>query len=182
MMHDIVQHVRHASRFLLRTPAFTLPAIASLALGIGVNTTVFSVFSATLLRPLGAGDDDLVRIFRSAPGAGEFRSVTYDELAFVRRHATSFSDVAGHQIESVHVTFAAGQEPVSAEIVAGNYFGMLGATPVVGRAFAANEDGTAGVAPVIVISDRLWRRSFAADRAVTGRTIVIGTVRSRSSV
>src|SRR5688500_3698285 len=172
-MEDVGKYVRHASRFLLRTPAFTLPAVASLALGVAVNTTVFSVVNATLLRPLAGDGGDLVRVFRSARGEREFRSMTLAEFSFLRQHVTSFAEVSGHQIESMPIRIADQPVTASAEIVAGDYFGMLAAQPVLGRSFTAEDAGVTGAAPVIVISDRFWRRSFAADRDVIGRTVLL---------
>ena len=117
-------NLRHAIRLLVRTPAFTLPAIASLALGIAVNTTMFSVVNALLLRPLhGSGPETLVRIGRSMSEDGSFRSVSYDELEFLQRHASSFSDLVGNQIASVSISGPDGPQFVSAEIVTSNYSG-----------------------------------------------------------
>jgi len=171
-MYDTAQHVRHACRFLLRTPAFTLPAVASLALGIAVNTTIFSVLDATLLRPLAADGSDLVRVFRSARAEREFRSLSREEFAYLRQHASSFAELSGHQIESVPIRIADQPATVSAEIVAGDYFGVLAAQPVLGRSFSAEEDA-APAAAVTVISDRFWRRSFGAHVNVIGRTVLL---------
>jgi predicted permease len=174
MPSDTVRHLRHACSFLWRTPAFTLPAVAALALGIAVNTTVFSVFNAAILRPLGAaGGSDLVRVFRSARGAQQYRSLSYEEFRYVRAHASSFAELTGHQIESVIMSGADVSEALSAEIVAGSYFAVLRAQPVIGRGFTAADDGGSGAVPVTVISDRFWRSRFAADRAVIGRTVAL---------
>jgi hypothetical protein len=174
MATDILAQLRHALRYLRRTPAFTLPAIASLALAIAVNTTLFSVVNATLLRPLGtAGAGDLVRIGRTTRGEHEFRSLDYDAFTYLREHATSFEGLAGHQIEAVVLRHGDDTRLVSAEITAGDYFGLLGARPVLGRGFDAEAEGGFSAPPVVVISDAFWRTRFAADRNVIGRTVTL---------
>ncbi|HUF49881.1 MAG TPA: ABC transporter permease [Longimicrobiales bacterium] len=171
MRPEIAGELRYACRFLRRTPAFTLPVIASLALGIAVNTTLFSVVSATLLRPLAAADGrDLVRVLRSERGERSFKSVDYEDFLYLREHASSFADLAGHQIESVVMRAGDDVHAVSAEIVAGSYFAVLGMQPVLGRDFTTQEDGGSADA-VVIISDAFWRRTFAAERNAVGRTL-----------
>jgi predicted permease len=167
----VVRNARYAARVLARTPSFTITAAASLALGIALNTTMFSVVNSLLLRPLGAGGDDLVRIGRAVGGDRGFRSVSYEEFDFLRGHAMSFTEIAGHQLESLTLDASGGVEAVSAELVAGRYFSVLRVPPRRGRAFSADEDRMPGQAAVVVISDRFWRRRFAAEPAVVGRTI-----------
>src|SRR5262245_52024497 len=87
--------LRYAIRGLARSPSFTTAAVGSLALGIAVNTTMFSVVNSLLLNPLGSGGAALVRIGRSAPGARDFKSVTLEDLTWLREHASSFADIAG---------------------------------------------------------------------------------------
>jgi predicted permease len=167
----LVRNARYAARVLARTPSFTLTAAASLALGIALNTTMFSVVNSLLLRPLGAGGDDLVRVGRSVRGDRGFRSLSYEEFDYLREHATSFTEIAGHQLESLTLDASAGVEAISAELVAGRYFSVLRVPPRRGRAFTADEDRMPSLAAVAVISDRFWRQRFAAEPAVVGRTI-----------
>jgi len=173
-MRDLIAQLRYAFRFLWRTPAFTVPAVASLALGIAVNTTIFSVFNATLLRPLGdTADGELVRIGRTARGLHEFRSLEYSEFLYLRTHATSFTDIAGHQIERVVMRNDAGTQVVTGEIVAGDYFALLGRPPLPGRSFDAESNGGFAAEAEAVISHDFWRSHFAADRGVIGRTVML---------
>src|SRR5215210_4834682 len=112
----LAQNLRYAARMLARTPSFTLTAVGSLALGIAVNTTMFSVVSSLLLRPLGA-HDDLVRIGRADPGKREFRSASYADYTYLRAHATSFAIITGHQLESLRMGTGDDTQQLSAEWV-----------------------------------------------------------------
>jgi putative ABC transport system permease protein len=167
--------LRYALRLLRRTPAFTLPAAISLALGITLTTTIFGVVSATLLRPLSAsGDGDLVRIGRSPRGQQQFRSASIDEFRYLRQHFSSLDGLAGEQMETLSLDAAEGPRPLAVEIVAGDYFAVAGAQPSRGRSFVA--DLPAAAEPIAVVSDRFWRRHFAADPEAIGRSIGINGV------
>jgi predicted permease len=169
--------VRYAIRFLIRTPTFSVPALASLALGIAVNTMMFSLVSATLLRPLGApGASELVRIGRSVGGDNGFRSLSYDELRFIREHATSLTSVFGEEMQTLAVGGRDGARMVAAEIVTGNYFEGLRVTPPLGRGFTVHEERPSGDARVAVISESFWRRGFGADAAIAGHPITVNNV------
>ena len=162
--------LRHAVRLFGRTPAFTLPAIASLALGIAVNTTMFSVVNALFLRPLPTSrSDTLVRVGRSMNDDGSFRSLSYEEFEFLQRHASSFSDLVGHQIASVFIRGSDGAQFVSAEIVTSSYFRALEKRPVLGRSF----DETIVDDHSVVISERFWRQRFGAAPTAVGRGVAI---------
>ncbi len=165
--------VKYAIRVLFRTPALTWPAVASLALAIAVNTTMFGVLNAVLLRPLGSGGDgDLVRIGRSVKDDQSFRSATLEEYEYLRDHATSFAGVLGHQIRSIAMAGPEGEQPRSAEFVTASYFSVLGVPPSVGRNFGPMEDRP-DTTPVAIISDRFWRREFEANPSVVGRSLTI---------
>jgi predicted permease len=173
----ITGDLRYAIRSMIRTPAFTLPAVASLALGIAVNTTLFSVVSASLLRPLGApGSDDLVRIGRSVRGNQQFRSLEYQDFTYLRQHASSLADVLGQQMQALAVGGPDGSQMVPAELVTANYFSTLGVQPALGRGFTAEEGRGSGEGPVVVVSDRFWRQRFGADAAIVGRTVTVNNL------
>jgi predicted permease len=174
---SIASDLRYAIRFLGRAPAFTIPAVASLALGIAVNTTMFSIVNAMLLKPLVPGHDGtFVRIGRSQNNDGSFRSVSYDEFVFLRERASSLAELSGAQMETVAVAGPDGAEMVTAELVVGNYFGILGgAPPRLGRRFTVDEDG-GRTAAVAMISDRFWRRRFGADPAIIGAVVNVNNV------
>jgi predicted permease len=167
----IRRDLRYAVRLLTRTPAFTLPAIASLALGIAINTTMFSVVNSLLLRPLTASDEVLVWIGRSVNDDGSFRSVSYDEFELLQREASSFSDLLGFQIASLSLAGSDGPQFVSAEIVTSNYFRALKMPPTIGRGFDEHVVDDRSV----VISERLWRRRFGEEPAIAGRGVSINS-------
>lgn len=164
---------RYAARMLARSPSFTIPAAVSLALGIAVNAIMFGVVNAVLLRPVGADGDELVRIGRSVDGDRSFRSLTLDELRYLRENATSYSSLAAHQIEAVTLSGPGDPEQVSGEFVTANYFTVLGVAPRMGRGFVAGEDRP-GEPATVVVSDRFWRRHLAANPGAVGSTLRLG--------
>ncbi|HEX7779430.1 MAG TPA: ABC transporter permease, partial [Vicinamibacterales bacterium] len=162
----------YALRILRRTPALTWPAVASLALGIAVNTTMFSVVNAVLLKPLGrSGDGELVRIGRSVRGDQSFRSSTYGEFTFLREQATSLSGLLGWQIEPMSIDRPDGAYLASGELVTAGYFSVLGVPLQLGRDFGPNDDRAGGGARVAILSHRFWRRQFGGDLGIVGRPI-----------
>ena len=176
-LEQMVRHFRFAARFLARTPAFTLPAVASLALGIAANTTILSVVDAMLLRPLGAGNGDLVRIGRSIRDDRSFRSIEYEHYRSLREQVKTLSGLMGYQIESVALGGSDGAETLSAELVTANYFTVLGVAPRRGRGFLAEEESAGSAARVVVVSDRLWQRQLGGDPAALGSGLLLNDVR-----
>jgi len=176
-LEQMVRHFRLAARFLARTPAFTLPAVASLAIGIAANTTIFSVVDAMLLRPLGAGNADLVRIGRSLRDDRSFRSIDYEDYRTLREQVKTLSGLMGYQIESVLTGGSDGAAPASAELVTADYFTVLGVEPRRGRGFVAEEESAGTAARVVVVSDRFWRRQLGSDPAALGRGLLLNDVR-----
>ncbi len=172
LLETLLQDVRYALRMLRQKPVFTVVAVLTLALGIGANAAIFSIVNAVLLRSLPFFEPDrLVRIFFNNPGTG-LHGVLYSvpELDDLKNRAGVFEYVTGAERGSVNLT--GGSQPERLELLTSspNYFFMLGATPQIGRLFGP-QDYTPGFAPSAVISDSLWRRNFAADPSVLGRTI-----------
>jgi predicted permease len=166
------QDLRYAARMLRRSPGFTAVAIVTVALGIGANTAIFSIVNAVLLRPLPFPEPDrLVRIAFNEPGLG-LRDVPFSvpELDDLRNRAGVFKDVSTIASASENLTGAGHPERLEFMVTHPNYFSMLGATPQIGRLFGP-QDFALGFAPVVVISDGLWRRSYGSDPNVIGRTV-----------
>ncbi|MGH9408340.1 MAG: ABC transporter permease, partial [Vicinamibacterales bacterium] len=162
--------LRHAVRMLRKNPAFTLTATLSLALGIGVNTAMFSVIDTVLVRPLPyAQPSRLVVIDQEILSDGP--ALTYPEYDVVRHQDDVFASVgASRGIGEHRLDWPGGQDWIQAVSVSANFLETLGTPPVVGRAFDADET-SAGGPQAIILSDAVWRRSFGADPSVVGRVI-----------
>jgi len=159
---------------LRKKPTFTIVAVLTLALGVGANTAIFSIVNAVLLRSLPYRDPDrLVRIFFDKPGVG-LRDVQFSvpELDDLRNRAGVFEDVSAVGGGSVNLTGASHPERLEFVVTHPNYFSMLGATPQIGRLFGP-QDFALGFAPIAVISDGLWRRSYGADPNILGRSLAL---------
>ncbi|HVD92156.1 MAG TPA: ABC transporter permease [Vicinamibacterales bacterium] len=173
MLETIWQDVRYGFRLLRRSPLFTITAAASLAIGIGANTTIFSVASAMLLRPLPglAEPERLVDIGRTQDGKG-FDTTSYPNYRDVRERVTTLSEVVAYRIEPQPISLGNGQdaERIYGAPVTGNYFRALGTQPVRGRLFTDEDDKRGGPA-VAVISYELWQRHFAGAADTVGRLV-----------
>src|SRR5262249_1245815 len=159
--------VRHAARRLRRTPGFTLVAVSTLALGIGASTAIFSAVNPILIANLPYPESHrVVAVLENGNGdRGTF--AMYRTLA-PRTHASEAISVARRWLPAM--TGADAPERLEGQRVSAAYFDVLGVAPAIGRGFTADEDRPGG-APVTVLSDALWRRRFAADGSIIGRTI-----------
>jgi predicted permease len=169
---ELGSDLHHAWRLLCRNRGFTAVAVLTLALGTGANTAIFSIVNAVLLRPLPFPEPDrLVRIAFNEPGLG-LRDVRFSvpELEDLRNRAGVFTDVSTVASDSVNLTGTAHPERLEFMVTHPNYFSLLGVAPQIGRLFGP-QDFALGFAPVVVISDGLWRRSYGADPSVIGRIV-----------
>jgi putative ABC transport system permease protein len=174
-MDSLLQDLRFSLRALRKSPAFTAIAVLCLALGIGVNSTIFSVVNAALLRPFPFSDPDRL-IFIKATHAGDGEDdeeLSYKNFVDVKQRATAFSDV-GAFMWGRSTTFSDGTEPerVNGSAITWNLFPMLGVKPMLGRLFREDEDRP-GAPGVVILGHELWQRRYAGDRSVLGRTITI---------
>ncbi|MEZ5318752.1 MAG: ABC transporter permease [Vicinamibacterales bacterium] len=164
-------------RQLARRPVFSAAAIASLALGIGLNTTLFSVVNAVLLRhgPI-ARPDELVEIYTGLNKDYPQLTTSYPDYLDIVDQVDALSSVSAASY--VRGILSSTDRPVlvAGEAVTANYFDLLGLPPALGRTFNADETRTAGSSPVIVLSQSLWRRQFGARPDVVGRTVRISGV------
>ncbi len=179
-MDTFARDLRYAARALLRMRGVAALAILTLALGIGATTTMFSVVYARLLRPPPFLDADrLVILFNTSatPSEGLVRlRWSMPNVAALRLSAASFETVASFTGALLSMSGQGDPEHIEGEVVSSDYFRTLRVAPVTGRGFRAEEDTVAGAQPVTMISWRLWRRKFAGDPAIMGRTIVINDV------
>jgi len=170
---DTVAHdLRWAARALARTPGFAAIAILTLALGIGANAAIFSVVNAVLLRPLPWAAPDRAVMIWSKWTAFDKTWVSTGEVADYRKRSRTLREVAAWGEGQVNLTGGAEPERVSVAGVTANLFSTLGAVPIVGRTFTAQEDVPNGPR-LVVLGYGLWNRRYSSDRSLVGRTITI---------
>ncbi|HEY6401040.1 MAG TPA: ABC transporter permease [Blastocatellia bacterium] len=178
-LEDLWQDLRFGVRMLAKNPGFTLIAVITLGLGIGANTTIFSVVNAMLFRPLPYTEADrLMAVVLDNENSGRDRAAprplwSYPKFSAFREHQTSFDAVAAYAQKPMAVNFADQSERIEVEIVTADYFKTLGIKASLGRVFAPEEDRAPESHPVVLIGDKIWRRRFGADPKVIGQTIHI---------
>jgi macrolide transport system ATP-binding/permease protein len=168
MIHDL----RYAVRLLVKNPGFTSIAALSLALGIGANTAIFSLVNVVLLKPLPVDEPSrLASVFMTDqrnPGNLPLSHLNYKDL---RDQNQVFTDLAAFSFAQMNWSSGRESEQVPAQVVSGNYFGVLGAQPAHGRAFLPEED--LKPTPVVVVSHGFWERSLGGDPAIVGKTLTL---------
>jgi putative ABC transport system permease protein len=180
----LIQDIRFALRLLRRNPAFASIAIATLALGIGINTAAFTFFNAFVLRPLPIRDPEALVKLTALDRKAQSRSFSIAEYRDFRDRNDVFSGVIAFGPLPVSVGDAvAGRAATDYSIippgyqfafgltVSGNYFTVLGGQPALGRLLMPEDDVTPGSHAVVVLSDGFWRRQFGGDPTLVGRTI-----------
>src|SRR5882762_126818 len=172
MAGNFLKDLHYALRTLRNNPAFTAVAVAALALGIGVNTSIFTLYDALALRPIPVKDPArVIRLFRSfknQPGAGVF---SYPQYADYRDRSSVLSGLVAWSWTGVMLGSGEHAEPLRAMVVSGNYFDVLGADTAIGRTFVPEEGRTPEAHPVVVLSYAFWQRRFASDPATVGSTV-----------
>ena len=176
-------NIKLALRTLLKAPFVTAVATLSLALGIGANTAIFSVFDQMLLRPLPVSHpEQLVNLTAPGPNPGSQQCgmaggcnmvFSYPMFRDLERENTSFTGIAAHLLFSANVAYHTQTLSQQALFVSGSYFPVLGVRPEAGRLFTPNDDQTVGGHPIAVLSYGYWANQLGADRQVVGQTIVV---------
>ena len=166
--------LRFAVRMLRKSPGFTAIAVLTLALGIGANTAIFSVVSAVLLRPLPyANPSQLVFVSETKADAGiSGLGLSYPAFTELRDDNRAFSAVAGFGAHALVLTGSGEPSEVSTVVVTPEFLSILAAEPLLGRVFIP-DDGQRGAAPVVVLSENLWRSRFGGDSSIVGRSITL---------
>ena len=192
------QDLRYGVRMLWHNPSFTLIAVLTLAVGIGVNTAIFTAFNAVALRPLDVPEAERIVYLERTTQAGLF---PYPDYAYLRQNSHVFSALTAaipyvfsmsgvpsfNSAQQSGLAGAAGfsfpepltgrnAEPLVGMLVEGNYLRVLGIQPAMGRDFIPGEDDKPGAHPVLLISDNFWERRFARDPGILGRTVVMNDV------
>jgi len=177
-MSGVASDVKIALRNLGRSKLFTLVAVASLALGIGANTAIFTLVDQLLLRVLPVHDpEQLVMIWTTGPHMGSnrgYRKTSYPMYQDFQQKAQAFSSVFCQFETALSISFSGQTERVDAELVSGNYFQALGVKPAIGRVFTSEEDDRVYKGhPVVVLSYPYWVTRFAADPKVIGQKMLV---------
>jgi predicted permease len=171
-MNDFLRDLRHAVRQLLRQPAFAAAAIGSLALGIGLNTTLFSVVNAVLLRDNAmAAPDRLVEIYTGLVKDYPQLTTSYPDFLDIQRGATALQGTAANAYARGILSTHERGVLVTGEAVTANYFDLLGVAVSRGRAFRAEEGAPGASTPVVVLSHALWQQQFGSREGIVGETL-----------
>ena len=184
--------LRYAVRLLAKSPGFALIAVGSLALGIGANTVIFTAAQHALLDRLDVPHPEQLQLlewieprdgvvteewgnFDDLPGGGErSTSFSYPVYRQLRQQNRSLADIFAFKEPQQMTANIDGQaEPVSAEMVSGNFYSTLEIQPQLGRGIQESDDGAVGSGPVVTISDAFWSRRFGRSPAVIGKTVLI---------
>jgi len=173
-MEKLLQDVRYAIRSFAKAPGFTALALLTIAVGIGVNATVFSFVNALLLRPAPAVRDPrtLVSVFTSDFSSGLFGTSSYPDYLSIKEDATAFEGLAAFTESAANMAVGNATYRVGTSAVAAEFFDVLGLSPAMGR-HLGTADSTPGAPPVAVIGDALWRRAFGASRSAVGSQVVL---------
>jgi predicted permease len=190
-METLFQDLRYAFRMLIKSPGFAAVAVLTLALGIGANTAIFTLINAVLLKSLPVhkpeelfvfGEGENIGISLGSPG-GSLDLVSYPLYEKFRDQSQAFTGLCAFQsfqsTLSVRLDGPGGNalpEQAHGKVVSGNYFSVLGVNALIGRTLTPEDDVTEGAHPVAVISYRYWKRRFAQDPSVVGRTIGLNSL------
>ncbi len=170
LLHSLWQDVRYA---LERVPPHTgirIDSCATIALGLGLNTAVFTFFNTYVLQPLSVRDPHSLYQFTWRKANGDGHQFTWQELQDFRRQNPAFSEVLGFD----RLSFARVRgRMMLGHMVTGNYFQMLGVNAALGRTLLPGDDGGPGSAQVVVLSSNAWANKFGGDPEIVGKVIVI---------
>lgn len=171
----LTSDLRFALRSLARSRGFALAVIVTLGLGIGANTAIFSVVRGVMLRPLPNRDGDRLVYLRQSnngPG-GENIAFSVPEINDFREASKALGGIAEYSPITFTLIGDHEAERLSAGLVTGNYFSVMGLSPVVGRAFGPQDDGR-GAAPVMMLTHEYWQKKFGGDPSIIGKTLRVG--------
>ncbi len=177
-MDNLLLDFRYALRLLRKSPGFTLVAVLTLGLGIGANTTIFTIVNAVLLRSLPVNDPDhLVSVLgtdsRNSASQQQFMPMSYRNYEDLRDRNGSLSETAAQIFTGVNVSGKGNPEQLNATVVSGNYFDALGVRALLGTTFDREQAKKPGGYPVVVLSYGLWQRRFGADPSILGKTLTL---------
>lgn len=171
-LETFLQDLRYGGRMLAKSPGFALIAILTLALGIGINTAVFSIVNGVLLNPLRfPHPEQLVTLHESKPNF-DAGSISYPNFRDWQKDNHTFSSVAVTRNTTFILTGHGQAEQIRGELISSDFFSILGIKPLLGRTFLEGEDQI-GTAPIALLSESIWRQKFGADPHVLGQGITL---------
>ena len=172
-MNTLWQDIRYSIRLLVKSPGFTIAAVLSLALGIGMNATIFSIANGVLFKPLPVDrPEQLVRIYSTLPDGSTARRISYPDYENYRDQNQVFSEISATNLSTITLKADAVTEQILGELVAGNYFSLLGLKTVLGRTFGLKEDAQ-NATRVVVVSEGFWKRRFGGSPDILGKTVIL---------
>ena len=176
LMETLLRDICFGFRQLMKQRGFAGLAIISMALGIGANTSIFSLVDTALLRPLAVKEpSQLVELYGTLHNGAEWSLQSYPNYKEYRDRNTVFSGLFVYRLVVSSLTVNNSSQRVWGYLVSGNYFDVLGVKPMLGRSFLPGEDQTPDSHPVAVISYNCWERRFGGDPAVVGRTVELNS-------
>jgi predicted permease len=176
MMETLIQDVRYGARQLMRAPAFTIAALATLALGIGANTALFTIGQAILIRPLtGVLQSDRLIWITGARWPDNFpTNISYQDFLEYRQGLRDLIDLSVTSGGQFSLSSGASEpQRVHGELVSGNYFSILRTPFALGRGFVAAEDSIGSPRNVVVLSYGIWQTRFSGDSSIIGKSVVV---------
>ena len=172
-MTGVLNDLRFAVRLSRQSPLATLSATVTLAVGLAANLTIYSWFHALVYRPLsGVPDQSQIMVVDGVTRGGDDQRLSYREFLEMQRALPIETAVLAYTYQPFALATGEHAERTWGQLVSANFFDVLEITPALGRAFRPEEEAE-GAGPVAVISDAMWRRRFASDPRVLGRTIQI---------
>jgi putative ABC transport system permease protein len=173
-MSTLLHDLRYGLRMLVKNPGFAAVAVLSLALGIGANTTIFSIVDAFFLRPWPVKHPErLVVISTDWPKEPDFRTTSYPDFLDIRHEVSAFSDVVAYGARGGFFSGEGQGREVSVEVVSQNYFAALGVKSLLGRVFSRQQDQAAAEGRAVVVSYNLWQKYFRGDPSLPGKTTLL---------
>ena len=172
-LHDFVKDLRHATRTLVRAPAYSIAVVLTLAVGIGANSAMFTIVNAVLLRPLPYPESERI-VSLSVTDEGKDEAVLPDRAfrLLAAGGAPSLEAVAASDGRDMTVVTPGGPAKIQGSSTTSRYFSVFGLRPMRGRLFTDDEDRP-GAPAVVVISEQMWRGVFASDSAILGKSVLI---------